>query len=229
MMKRRLEELKERICSACERSKRNPDGVQLVLVTKEVSVERIKEAYDLGMRDFGENRVQELVEKQRQLPQDVRWHFIGHLQTNKVKAVVGNVVLIHSLDRLRLADEIQKQAVKNKQTQAVLIQVNVAREGTKYGFDPKAVEEAVSYITSDCDRLNLCGLMAIGPNTEDSKRIHSSFHELFILRDQLRKRFPRSDWEYLSMGMSADFELAIEEGANMLRLGSAVFGPREKR
>ena len=228
MIAERLEEIKSRIRHASGRSKRNPSEIEWVLVTKEVEPSRIKEAYDLGVRDFGENKVQELLSKRPVLAPDIRWHFIGHLQTNKVKFLVGEVVLIHSLDRMELAQAIQKEAEKNSKTQSVLIQVNASGENTKFGFKPEGVEEAVSQMLVSCDRLCLLGLMTIGPNTSDQVKVRASFHQLYELRENLKRRFTQCNWRYLSMGMSADFEIAVEEGANLLRLGTAVFGPRGK-
>ena len=217
----------ERIQTACQRAGRDPKEVELVLVTKEVEPQRIDAAYKLGIRNFGENRVQELVAKREKLPKDIKWHFIGHLQTNKVKLLVGQVVLIHSCDRMGLAQELDKQAEKRNQKIDLLIQVNSSGEKTKQGFSPEAVEQAASEIVK-LKHLNVRGLMTIGPNTEDQARIRNSFRSLRKLQDRLRDSVPNTDWHYLSMGMSSDFELAIEEGANLLRIGSAVFGPRPK-
>ncbi|MBI4358282.1 MAG: YggS family pyridoxal phosphate-dependent enzyme [Candidatus Omnitrophica bacterium] len=224
---RQLRDIKERIVKACERARRDPKAIELVLVTKEVEPKRVREAYDLGIRDFGENRAQEFVEKKENLPRDIRWHFIGSLQTNKVKFLVGQVVLIHSCDRLELAEALEKQAKKAAETVDLLIQVNTSGEETKHGFEPDVVEAAVSKI-SGMGRLKIRGLMSIGPNTENQEEIRRSFRSLRLLRDQLKKSHPAMDWRYLSMGMSSDFEFAIEEGANLLRIGTAVFGERKK-
>ena len=225
MVVQELSSLRERIQNVCTRTGRDHKEIELVLVTKEVDLEKIKEAYQLGCRDFGENRVQDLVKKQKVLPEDIRWHFIGHVQTNKVKVLAGNIALIHSCDRLDLAKEIQRQAEKRNQTVELLIQVNTSGEKTKQGFYPKNAEEAVSEIAM-LNRLKIRGLMTIGPNAQDLNEIRRSFRSLRVLRDELRDQFPRADWHYLSMGMSSDFEIAIEEGANLLRIGTAVFGPR---
>ncbi|MBI4394814.1 MAG: YggS family pyridoxal phosphate-dependent enzyme [Candidatus Omnitrophica bacterium] len=224
MLTRQLREVKERVDQACRRSKRDPKQIKLVLVTKEVEMSRIEQAYELGIRDFGENRVRELLAKAEQLPKDIQWHFIGSLQTNKIKSLIGRVVLIHSLDRIELAREIEKEAAKQDQTVDLLIQVNTSREETKHGFKPEEVETAVSEIIK-CGHLNVRGLMTIGPLTEDQERIRESFCSLLQLRDRLKQNFDL-DWHYLSMGMSSDFEIAVEEGANLLRIGTAVFGPR---
>jgi len=227
MIDRQLRGVTERIHQACKRAGRDPKGVKLVLVTKEVAPSRIKLAYDLGVRDFGENKVQDLMAKQGELPKDIRWHFIGSLQTNKVKLLVDQVALIHSCDRLELAKELEEQAAKRNQTVDILIQVNTSREETKHGFDPKFVKQAVSQIVV-LGHLKVRGLMTMGPNTQDQERIRQSFRALRSLKDQLQQEFPNGEWHYLSMGMSFDFELAIEEGANLLRIGTAVFGERTK-
>ncbi len=228
MIDRQLRGVTERIHEACKRAGRDPKEVELVLVTKEVDPGRIKLAYDLGIRDFGENRTQDLMAKQGELPKGIRWHFIGSLQTNKVKSLIGQVALIHSCDRIDLAREIEKQAAKQGQTADILVQVNTSGEETKHGFSPSDVQQAVSEITA-FDHLRLRGLMTIGPNTQNQVKIRESFRALSNLKDQLRQKFKNCDWRYLSMGMSSDFELAIEEGANLLRIGSAVFGPRPEK
>ena len=225
MLDRQLRDVKERIAEVCNRMRRDPKEIGLVLVTKSVEIDRIQEVYKLGVCDFGENRVQELMEKRDQLPQDIRWHFIGSLQTNKVKSLMENVFLVHSCDRVELAQEIQKQAEKHKRVIDVLIQVNTSGEETKHGFAPKDVQAAVSEIVQ-LSRIKIRGLMTIGPNTEDKTKTRSAFHSLRLLRGELKSKFPSQDWRYLSMGMSSDFEIAIEEGANLLRIGTAVFGPR---
>ena len=218
----------ERIRARAERAGCDPEAIRLVLVTKEVGLDRIRQAYDLGMRDFGENRVQDLTAKAEQLPGDIRWHFIGHLQTNKVKHLIGHTAMIHSCDRLELARELQKQAERLNQAVEILIQVNASGETTKHGFSPKGLEEPISEICG-FSRLKLCGLMTIGPNTQDEANVGASFHLLKTLREQLNRQFSDHSWQYLSMGMSSDFEIAIEEGANLLRIGSAVFGERSRK
>ncbi len=226
MVERELRAVYDRIGVACKKSGRSSDEIELVLVTKEVDLERIQEAYRLGHRLFGENKVQEFTAKKTFLPSDIQWHFIGNLQTNKVKFLVQEVALIHSCDRMDLALELEKQAELANSQFEILIQVNTSAEPTKHGFDSKAVEWAVSQIKS-LKRLNVRGLMTIGPNTQDEKEIRSAFSKLRHVRDELGKHFPKIDWHYLSMGMSSDFEFAIEEGANLLRIGTAVFGKRD--
>ena len=225
MIEERLCAVRKRIQDTCKRVNRDPKDIELLLVTKQVSSSQIEEAYRLGIRDFGENRAQELIDKQNQLPQDIRWHFIGSLQTNKVKFLLGQVVLIHSCDRLDLARELAKQAANQSQAIEILIQVNTSGEATKHGFSLSTAREGISEIVK-FEHLKIRGLMTIGPNTEDQNRIRSAFRSLRVLRDQLQQECPKVDWHYLSMGMSSDFELAIEEGANLLRLGTAIFGER---
>lgn len=198
-----------------------------MLVTKTVEPARILEAYGSGERDFGENRVQEWQEKKAVLPQDIRWHLIGHLQTNKVKYVVGQVSLIHSLDRIELADAIEKQA-KTKGILEVpcLIQVNMSGEESKFGLDLVKVEDFLKQMPLR-PSIKICGLMVIGPLTEDAGKIRECFQKARELQERLKKEFPQCDWAVLSMGMSSDYKIAIEEGSTLLRIGTLVFGERK--
>ncbi len=192
-------------------------------MTKTLPAERIREAYEAGFRDFGENKVQELVQKKPGLPTDIRWHFQGHLQTNKVKSLLREINLLHSLDRMALAEEIQKQAQKRNLSVEALVQVNISREETKSGFSPEEVEEVIGKLAA-FDRIRLRGFMTIGPTTEDTEAARACFEKLRVLRDKLQSKFPHL--QELSMGMSSDFEPAIEEGATIVRIGTAVFGER---
>jgi len=228
MIEDQLKELKARVSEVCLRAGRSAEEVQTVLVTKQVKPDRIQEAYQLGERDFGESRVQEWETKSAQLPGDIRWHLIGHLQTNKVKQVVGKAALIHSCDRMDLAEAIQKEADKLGQTVSVLLQVNTTGEITKQGFFPEEMRNAVSEIKK-LNRIQILGLMTIGPLTENQDEIRKSFKSLRQLREKLKTEFKTIDWRYLSMGMSNDFEIAVEEGANLLRIGTAVFGSRKSQ
>jgi len=200
-------------------------------VTKNVAIDRIQKAFEAGIRDFGENRVQELLEKKPHLPSDIRWHFVGHLQTNKVKSLLGEAALIHSLDRISLAEEIERQAEKKNLKVDALVQVNTSGETTKSGFSPEEVGPALENLKR-FDRIRLRGLMTIGPFTEDANLIRQSFRTLRGLRDSLRNHFADlrvgavGEPPILSMGMSSDFELAIEEGATIVRIGTALFGKR---
>lgn len=195
-------------------------------MTKNVPVERIQEAFRSGARDFGENRVQELLQKKSCLPPEIRWHFIGHLQTNKVKSVLGETVLLHSLDRISLAEAVQKEAErKNLQVEA-LIQVNTTGEATKSGFQPGETEAAFRRIR-EFNRISVRGFMTIGPLVGEERLIRECFQKLRGLRDRFSPFSGRGENCDLSMGMSSDFEIAIEEGATIVRIGTAVFEERK--
>jgi len=207
-------------------SARDNTKICLVIVTKNVTEERILEAYEAGVRDFGENRVQELLQKKPNLPKDIRWHFIGHLQSNKVKDLAGQVVLIHSLDSVHLAKELEKVSGKMNIITEVLIQVNTSREFTKHGFKLDEIEDVVGEMTRFA-HLRIRGLMTIGPLTDRTEEIRNSFILLRNLQKKMRASYPDLDWSELSMGMSDDFPLAIQEGSTILRVGRAVFGERK--
>lgn len=202
-------------------------GVMLILVTKQVPVEAIMEAYQLGHRDFGENKVQEWLDKKEKLPKDIRWHLIGHLQTNKVKSVVGETELIHSVDSEKLAAAIDAEAKKKNLKVNCLIQVNTSGEQSKFGVSANELYHLAEFV-SGCSHLVIKGLMTIGPLTEDKEKLRSSFQKLRELRDEMKNQFPSIHWNELSMGMSSDFEIAAEEGSTMVRVGTAVFGERKK-
>ncbi len=219
----RIQNLKQSINHWATRNSHDPAPVRLVIVTKTVPPEMIRSAYDAGERDFGENRVQEWREKKEELPTDIRWHLIGHLQKNKVKYVVGQVHLIHSLDRLELADEIERQAQKKGIHEVpCLLQVNMSGEETKSGMDPDYVSRFAAAMANR-PSIKVKGLMTIGPFTEDEARIRECFRETRRLFESLKTEQRSHAWEILSMGMSADYKIAIEEGANMLRIGSLIF------
>lgn len=206
-------------------------GARIILVTKTVEPEKIREALQSGLTDLGENRVQELLEKKKifdsEMPGKIRWHLIGHLQTNKVKQVVGEVELIHSLDRLELAEEIERQAEKKKISKVpCLIQVNISGEETKFGVAPEKAAELAAGISGPA--VEVRGLMTIGPLTEDAGKIREAFKKTKALQQELKRKFPKMNWETLSMGMSGDYKIAVEEGASMIRVGTAVFGERKK-
>lgn len=206
-----------------------PDGVTLVNVSKFHPVPLLQQAYDAGERDFGESRVQELVEKHAQLPDDIRWHFIGHLQTNKVKQIVPFVSLIHGVDSLRLMEEINKEALKIGRVVPVLLEVHVAEEETKSGFAPDEMEALAPLIDlnhaapmlREYPGLNICGIMGVASNTDDEEQIRAEFSMLRTLHHNL---FPHGG--VLSMGMSHDYRIAIAEGSNMVRIGTSIFGDR---
>jgi len=202
----------------------------LVAVSKTKSVEEIKELYDLGQRDFGENYVRELTEKQAQLPKDIRWHFIGHLQSNKVKQIAPFIHLIQSVDSLKLLQQINKQAQKNNRIVNCLLQVHIAQEETKFGLDEKELKTLINTNASELHELkNICivGLMGMGSFTDDMEKVRSEFKYLRDIFDKHAKlQTSNLKLQTLSMGMSSDYFVAIEEGSNMVRIGSLVFGAR---
>ena len=196
-------------------------NITLVAVSKTKPVEDILELYDLGHRDFGENYVQELVEKAERLPKDIRWHFIGHLQSNKVKLITPFIYLIHGVDSLKLLKEIDKQAEKNKRHIDCLLQVHIAQEETKFGFDEN---ELFALEIGQFANVKIKGLMGMASLTENVNKIRIEFKQLKTLYDKLSTFTPQLS--ILSMGMSADYKIAIEEGSNMVRIGSLLFGER---
>jgi hypothetical protein len=203
-----------------------PDSVTLVAVSKTKPNELIMEAYEGGHRDFGENYVQELVSKYEQLPKDLRWHFIGHLQSNKVKYISPFVHLIHGIDSLKLLKEVDKQAAKSKRKINCLLQVHIASEETKFGFSAEECSELVrSGEIEKIRNVNVCGLMGMATNTEDEKHIREEFRGLRQLLLRLQELKP--EMKTLSMGMSSDYRMAIEEGSTMIRIGSIIFGERD--
>ncbi|MCL6590712.1 MAG: YggS family pyridoxal phosphate-dependent enzyme [Firmicutes bacterium] len=221
--------IQERICSAACRANRSPNDILLIGVTKTIDPERIMLAYDAGVLEFGENKAQELVEKYPKVQRECKWHFIGHLQTNKVKAVIDKVKLIHSLDRLELAEEIDKRARNLEIIMDALVEVNVAAENSKFGISPDQALEFIKALTR-FPNLRIQGLMTIAPQVDNAEEVRPVFRELRQLLDHLKKETagaPNLDFKYLSMGMSGDYEVAIEEGANMVRIGSAIFGYRQ--
>ena len=213
--------------------------VTLIAVSKIQSVERILQLYHEGQRDFGENYVQELVDKYEQLPKDIRWHFIGHLQSNKVKYIASFVSLIQGVDSEKLLKEINKQAIKNDRVIDCLLQVHIAEEETKFGFDEKELHEFFNSDFTKYKNVRIRGLMGMGSFSDDENKVRKEFKRLKELFDNyfsLKRKdnnthFQTSDIEHpasdiLSMGMSSDYEIAIEEGSNMVRIGSLIFGRR---
>jgi PLP dependent protein len=198
-------------------------GVELVAVSKTKPLEDIRELYELGQRDFGENYVQELLEKQSSLPKDIRWHFIGHLQTNKVKYIAPFVYLIHGIDSLKLLREVEKQGQKFKRKIDVLLQVHIAREETKFGFDDTELDEVVQMLPG-FNHLNIKGLMGMASLTEDISQVKSEFQQLKQLYKKYSYLIP--SFSILSMGMSGDYKIAVEQDSNMVRIGSLLFGER---
>ncbi|MDM7461801.1 MAG: YggS family pyridoxal phosphate-dependent enzyme [bacterium] len=213
--------LQARIANACALSGRNPAEIRIVAVSKGVPPERIQEAYALGLRDFGENYWQQAREKLNLLPHDIQWHFIGHLQTNKVKYVVGRFALIQVVDRVSLLQEVQRVALQRGVVQPVLIEVRLADVEGRAGVSP---EDAPALIEQACraQGVELQGLMGVAPYTDDERVIRRAFQRLRALYETL----PAPNRQWLSMGMSHDLEIAIQEGSTMLRLGTALFGER---
>jgi pyridoxal phosphate enzyme (YggS family) len=206
-----------------------PKKVTLIAVSKTKPVADIQEAYNAGQRQFGENTVQEMVEKQEQLPKDIQWHQIGHLQTNKVKYIAPFISMIQSVDSLKLLQEINKQAEKNKRVIDCLLQIYIADEETKFGL---GFDEAIELLRSEeytaLKNVRLRGLMGIATNTDKEKQLKDEFHELKTFFDGMKQSFFRKEesFDVVSMGMSSDYELAIEQGSNMIRVGSTIFGGR---
>jgi pyridoxal phosphate enzyme (YggS family) len=225
MIAENLQRLKEKIIAQCETSNRNSNDVKLVAVSKYFGLDAISEANNLGITEFGENKAQELRDKYQLIGDKVTWHFIGTLQKNKVKYVIKAASLIHSVDSINLADEINKHSEKLDKVQDILLEIKTSSEETKSGLEQ---EEQILKLATHCNSLpgvNLKGLMTMAPNTEDERLIRKSFSELRNLKDKLNKQgFKLTE---LSMGMTSDFEIAIDEGATMLRIGSAIFGPRD--
>ena len=222
-LQRRLTEVRSRIAEAASRAGRDADDVTLVAVTKTFGAHVILEAVELGVVDVGENRAQELREKAVVVGDRVRWHFIGPLQTNKVKHVVGIASLIHSVDRPALAAEIDRRARTQGQVQDVLIEVNVAREAAKQGCDPAAAI-SLAVATAGMDHVTVRGLMAMAPYSERPQDSRPYFDEMRDLHERVAEEVPTAT--ELSMGMTRDFEVAIEEGATIVRVGEAIFGAR---
>jgi len=199
--------------------------VTLVAVSKTKPVDDLFELYELGQRDFGENYVQELVEKEKQLPKDIRWHFIGHLQSNKVKQIIDFVELIHGVDSLKLLQEINKQSGKINKVTNCLLQIHIAQEETKFGLDEEELNEIIHQLNnSTMKNVNVAGLMVMATNTNDENQIRKEFQYLKSLQQKLQTE--NYKLQILSMGMTADYTIAIEEGSNMIRVGSLIFGSR---
>ncbi len=226
MLAENLKHVEERILKACERAGRSRDEVTLIAVSKTKPVEMLQEAYDLGVRVFGENKPQEMRDKMPQLPQDIRWHMIGHLQRNKIKYIIGKAEMIHSVDSLKLAEAISQEAEKHGRTIPVLIEVNVAGEESKFGVSPGETEELIRRI-APLPGLTVRGLMTIAPYVEDQELNRPVFRELRKLSvDIASKNIDNVCMCELSMGMTGDYETAIEEGATFVRVGTGIFGAR---
>ena len=228
----RLEVLRERIAQACRRAGRAPDDVTLVGVTKKFPVEVITAARRAGLRDFGENRVQELIEKAAALPGmiqggDIRWHMVGHLQRNKARDVVASADVFHALESLRLAAELDRRAAQADRILPCFVQVNVSGEVSKFGLDPGDVFDMLERLAA-YERLRIVGLMTLAAPVVDPEDVRPQFRRMRQIFERYNQADPPHPMSYLSMGMSGDYEVAIEEGATHVRLGTALFGPRPR-
>jgi len=229
-----IENVMNRIIKAADRSGRNPDEVRLVAVSKSQSLEKIRYAYSLGLRDFGENRVHEALPKQEQLQElsDIKWHMIGHIQSRKAIDVPDHFSLVHSVDRMKIARKLDQHAGEANQRLKVLLECNISGEHTKEGWNlenpsswPLIIPIFREILTFQ--NLQVCGLMTMAPFEAEEVSLRKVFRNLRELKEYLSERLPGS-WEELSMGMSDDFEIAVEEGSTMVRIGRAIFGPREE-
>ena len=226
MLRDNLNEVLKRIHDSAIKANRDPSDITLIAVSKTKPIQMISEVYDCGIREFGENKVQEILSKSEVLPEDINWHMIGHLQRNKVKSVLSKAVLIHSVDSLRLAKAISDEAVKQNITASILLEVNVAGEETKYGFTMEDTEAAL-YEISGMPNILVRGLMTSAPfvdNPEDNREYFRQLRQLCV--DLKAKNIDNTSMDFLSMGMTNDFETAIEEGATHVRVGTAIFGER---
>ncbi len=226
MLKENLANVEKNIEQACKNAGRSRNEVTLIAVSKTKPVEMLQEIYDENIRDFGENKVQELCSKMEQLPSDIRWHMIGHLQRNKVKYIVGKVELIHSVDTYRLAEDINIQAKKQNVIVPILVEVNIAHEESKFGI---SAEDAILLVEeiSKLENIRIKGLMTIAPyveNPEDNRLYFRKIKQLSV--DITNKNIDNVSMEILSMGMTGDYMVAIEEGATMVRVGTGIFGER---
>ena len=226
MIKNNIQIVQRKINDACKKAGRDPETANLIAVSKTKPVSMLQEAYDAGIRDFGENKVQEILEKYDQLPGDIRWHMIGHLQRNKVKYIIDKVCLIHSVDSLRLAEEISKEAVKHNLTMPILIELNIAAEESKFGLSFEECEKMITQI-STLPNIQIKGLMTVAPfveNAEENREYFKAMKQLSV--DIMTKNIDNVCMDILSMGMTGDYEVAIEEGSTHVRVGTGIFGER---
>lgn len=227
MIKENLDHIYQNIEEACKNAGRGRDEVSLIAVSKTKPVSMLMEAYDYGCREFGENKVQELLDKYDAMPKDVKWHMIGHLQRNKVKYIVDKAALIHSVDSLKLAEEISREAIKKQVEVSVLIEVNIAGEDTKFGVSAKDAEQLVRDAAS-LPGIHVKGLMTIAPytmNPEENRQYFAKLKQLSV--DINQKNIDNVNMNVLSMGMTGDYMVAIEEGASCVRVGTGIFGNRQ--
>ena len=224
-----IEYIQELKGKAAVKSGRNPEDVLLIAVTKLHGPDEMNEAIDAGITDIGENKVQEIMDKYDRV-KPVRWHLIGHLQTNKVKYIIDKVCMIHSVDSLKLAKEIDKRAAQHDLVMDILVQVNSAEEESKFGITTAETDQLIKDIAEQCPNIRIKGLMCIAPFEDNPEDVREYFAEVKKIYDQyVNVKTERLDFQYLSMGMTHDFEVAIEEGSNMIRVGTAIFGYRDYR
>jgi len=226
-----FQRVRERIAAAAERVGRDPAEITLVAVTKTHPPEVIRAAYEVGQRHFGENRVKEAAGKVGDLPGDITWHMVGHLQSRKAALAVDLFDIVHSVDSVKLARRLDRFCAERGRTMPVLVEVNVSGEASKYGF-PIADRDALEAVVAEMltlPHVRIEGLMTMAPIVADPEEARPMFRALRELRDSLATRFSQVEWRHLSMGMTDDFEVAIEEGATMVRIGRAIFGPRGAR
>lgn len=227
-IKENIDVILERTKSAAIRSGKNPEDIIIIAVSKTVDAERAREAAENGLINLGENRVQELVSKFEQLSDiDVKWHLIGHLQKNKVKYIIDKAELIHSVEDLELANEINKRALNHNITANVLVELNIGEEDSKFGIDEKSVYEFIKSM-EQYENIRVLGLMTVAPFCENPEEVRWVFKKMKEIFDKISvMKLKNTEMKYLSMGMTNDFEIAIEEGANIIRIGTAIFGARE--
>ena len=224
-----LKEVEQNILKACEKSGRSREEITLIAVSKTKPVSLLEEAYHAGIRDFGENKVQELCEKYEVMEKDIRWHMIGHLQTNKVKYLIGKTALIHSVDSYKLASEIEKQAAKQNCIMDILIEVNIAEEETKFGLSEEEVIDLVRNVAK-LPHVRIKGLMTVAPYVVDSEENRQFFRKIKQLSVDIdNQNIDNVSMNILSMGMTGDYMVAIEEGATIVRVGTGIFGERDYR
>ena len=222
-IKENLEEIRSKINSACEKSGRNPKDVTILAVTKTIDAERINEAVALGLCDLGENRVQELLSKYELVKGDVRWHLIGHLQSNKVKYIADKVCMIHSVESLSLAKEIERQCAKINKVMDILVEINISGEESKSGISPEDAENFVTEV-SKFEHIRVMGLMTMAPFGAKDEELHKIFSNLYkISVDISSKKLDNVIMECLSMGMTGDYEIAVEENSTIVRIGTGLF------
>lgn len=221
-----IENVQRKIARAADQAGRAPEDITLIAVSKTMPLELVQQAYRLGLKDFGENKVQDALPKIATFqPEDLNWHMIGHLQSNKASKVVGSFACIHSLDSLHLANVLNRHAQEHGKRQAVLLQINVSGEESKEGMTLEEAPELARQILT-LPYLEIQGLMTIAPRVENPEEVRPVFRRLRLLRDRLRDQLPQASWQHLSMGMTDDYLVAITEGATMVRIGRAIFGER---